>query len=186
MLAERLIALVKIWDINTYGECLVLQASVPKRPEDLAHSIPIEGTLTGEAVKNRTIKYAKVRNEVLVREGITQMITIPVLNYTTSETVDMVINLYFRRSDSPTLPINEEDAQRLLSRLSTVLQNQVYKRDNEIESKVRNIAASAKGIAPLLDGIGKHLQEVTRCSYAFIFSWNERDQQLTPEGYYPR
>ncbi len=180
---ESHLPLVTVWDNNEYASCLVLQASVPERPRNLPHSIPIEGTLTGEAVKKRSIAYSKVQNPVLIQENITQMITIPVLSLTT-DTVAMVVNLYFRTDDRPMLPVDEQDTARLLSRLSTVFQNEIYKRDNDIESKVRNIAASAKGISSLFDGISKHIQEITRCSYALLFSWDERERKLAPEGYF--
>jgi signal transduction histidine kinase len=178
--------LVTVWDNNEYGECLVLQASVPKRPLELSHSIPIEGTLTGDAVKRRKISYSKVSNRVLVSEGITQMVIVPVPKLTDPEEVDIVINLYFSSDDNPTLPVCEKDAERLLSRLGTVLQNQIYKRDKEIEDTVRNVAASAKGISSLFDGISNDIQKITHCSYAILFSWidSEKEPELRPEGHF--
>jgi signal transduction histidine kinase len=178
--------LVTIWDNNSFGKCLVLQASVPKRPIELAHSIPIEGTHTGRAVLSHDITYSTVLNPILLSENITHMITAPVLTLARPETVVLVINLYFRNTETPAFPISKEETRRLLSRFSTILQNQIFKRDNEIESKVRNIAASAKGISSLFDGISSDLQKITRCSFALLFSWNENDCEasLQPEGYY--
>lgn len=175
---------VTVWDNNEYGNCLVLQASFPDRHEKLSHSIPIKGTRTGEAVMRGEISRLKVSNPVLVGEGITQMVTIPVFNPSARGSVILVINLYFKSDDNPQFPFNQKDAGRLLSRLGTVLENQVHKRDKEIESKVRNAAASAKGIPSLFDGVSKHIQEITHCLHAMLFTWDEDSRELKDEGYF--
>lgn len=183
ILAEAFeVPLVTIWDNNKYGDCLVLQASAPKSRQYLPHTIPIKRTITGVAVEEKKISYAEVENEILIAEGITQMISIPVYSPTDSEVVDLVINFYFKPNAKPAFPITEEDAIRLLSRFSTLLQNQIYKRDSEIERKVRNVAASAKGIPSLFDGIRKDIQKTTYCTYTELFSCDNSTKELELEG----
>lgn len=176
--------LITVWDNNEFGKCLVLLASVPKRTADLPHTIPVDGTLTGEAVKQIKVTPSKVRNRVLVSEGITEMLTIPVPSHLPSQTVALAINFYFKSDVGEAIPLSHEDLNRLLSRFVTVLQNQIYKRDSEIANRIRSIAGVAKGITSVFDGISSHLQELTRCSYAALYIWNDFNKELNLEGFF--
>lgn len=176
------VPLITIWDYNKYGDCLVLLASAPKRRQNLPQTLPVKGTITGKAVETGNIEYAPVENEILISENITHMISIPVFNPSDLDAVGLVINLYFDSKEKLEFPITEEDTKRLLSRFGTVLQNQIYKQDNEIENKVRNVAASAKGIPSLFDGIRQNIQEITYCTYTELFSFDNHNKKLELEG----
>jgi GAF domain-containing protein len=186
--------LITIWDHNKYGNCLVLQASLPERGSVLAlHTIPVDTSSTGLVIEKRDFVYypeilqpgsgRHFVNPTIIRElGLASMISAPVFTPANPQQVSHVINICFDSAHPAKSPISKVDTGRLLSRLGMALQYQIYKRDKEINEKVRLHAASAKAIQSLFDGISDSLQESTQSRYASLFIWNEKKKGLEIQG----
>lgn len=189
--------LVTIWDNNHFGDCLVLQASIPERRSILAsHTVPSTSSLTGLAVEHQKIvHHPNIRSsnsqrqfanpEIIEELDLHSMISIPV-SRPESNTVSLVINICFDSRHSVQSPITLEDTNRLLARLGTALQYHIYKRDERINQRVQSLAATATGAASLFDGITADIQILTTASRAALFKWDGQERRLKLERVFDR
>jgi signal transduction histidine kinase len=185
--------LITVWDHNKHGRCLVLQASLPERDSVLAsHTIPIENSSTGLVIDRRDFVYypnilspgggRRFINSAIVEDlNLTAMISVPVFTPTKPREVSLVVNFCYDSEHEARFPLLRVDADRLLYRLGMSLQYQVYRRDKEINDKVRVYAASAKGIHSLFDDMEGLLRELTRSTHTSLSTWNEAAKELVLE-----